>query len=74
MRHNEGKLRYDLVPVYWPRILAEVCTQGAAKYDDWNWDLAACRYRRICDEAPVLEQAPAFTDDPVFPAVRAIDR
>ena len=37
LRYNDGKLRYDLVPVYWRKLLAQISTMGAEKYDDWNW-------------------------------------
>ena len=33
-----GKLRYDLIPVYPLRRLAEVYTIGSKKYDDRNWE------------------------------------
>lgn len=36
-KYDEGKLRYDLVPVEAHEALAEVFTYGATKYDDNNW-------------------------------------
>lgn len=36
-KYDQGKLRYDLVPVEAHEALAEVFTYGAAKYDDNNW-------------------------------------
>jgi hypothetical protein len=33
----EGKLRYDLLPSEWEKLLAEVLTMGAEKYSDNNW-------------------------------------
>ena len=37
-KHDEGKLRYDLIPPYSLRKLAEVYTIGAEKYGDRNWE------------------------------------
>jgi len=37
IKHDDGKLRFDLIPVYPLEKLAEVYTIGAKKYDDWNW-------------------------------------
>lgn len=38
LRHNEGKLRYDLVPPEWLEVLAHVMTKGAEKYEPRNWE------------------------------------
>lgn len=37
LRFNEGKTRYDLLPVYATEQMAKVLTMGAAKYGDDNW-------------------------------------
>ena len=37
-KFDEGKLRYDLIPVVPLRRLAEVFTIGAQKYGDRNWE------------------------------------
>jgi len=37
LRHNEGKLRYDLVPEFAQQEYVEVLTAGAKKYSDNNW-------------------------------------
>lgn len=37
---NEGKPRYDLIPVMPLRRLAELYARGAEKYGDYNWQLA----------------------------------
>jgi hypothetical protein len=37
MRHNLGKLRYDLVPRYALEQIAKVMTKGAEKYAPHNW-------------------------------------
>ena len=37
IKYDQGKLRYDLVPVELPTLDAAVYTFGATKYDDWNW-------------------------------------
>lgn len=37
-KYDTGKLRYDLVPEYPMRKLAEVYTIGAVKYGDRNWE------------------------------------
>ena len=34
---NEGKIRYDLLPIECLKRLAEHYTKGAKKYDDNNW-------------------------------------
>lgn len=36
-RKNEGKIRYDLLPVEWDEQLAALLTAGCRKYSDWNW-------------------------------------
>lgn len=38
LRRDEGKLRYDLLPPYPLRLLAEVYTKGAAIYEPRNWE------------------------------------
>ena len=37
-KHDEGKLRYDLIPPYPLMRLAEVYTIGARKYGDRDWE------------------------------------
>lgn len=37
IKHDEGKLRYDLFPVNSMEGIAEVLTFGANKYSDENW-------------------------------------
>lgn len=37
---DEGKPRYDLIPVMPLRRLADLYARGAEKYGDWNWQLA----------------------------------
>lgn len=37
-KDDSGKLRYDLIPAYPLKCLAEVYTIGARKYDDRNWE------------------------------------
>lgn len=37
---DEGKPRYDLIPVMPLRRLAELYARGAEKYGDYNWQLA----------------------------------
>lgn len=37
---DEGKLRYDLIPVEMLDRLAALYTRGAEKYGDCNWQLA----------------------------------
>lgn len=39
LRHNEGKLRYDLIPASADKGIAEVLTFGANKYAERNWEL-----------------------------------
>lgn len=36
-KHDQGKLRYDLIPAYALEELARVYTIGANKYSDNNW-------------------------------------
>lgn len=38
VKHDSGKLRFDLLPVFPLSKLAEVYTIGARKYDDRNWE------------------------------------
>ena len=37
VKHDDGKLRYDLIPAYPLDELARVYTIGAKKYGDHNW-------------------------------------
>ena len=37
VKHDDGKLRYELIPPDALAALAYVYTIGAKKYDDWNW-------------------------------------
>lgn len=37
---QEGKPRYDLIPLWFLRRLAELMARGAEKYGDRNWELA----------------------------------
>ncbi|WP_158881901.1 dATP/dGTP diphosphohydrolase domain-containing protein [Amycolatopsis anabasis] len=37
---QEGKPRYDLIPLWFLRELAELMARGAEKYGDRNWELA----------------------------------
>ena len=37
-KYDQDKLRYDLLPVEPMRLVAEVYTMGAKKYDDRNWE------------------------------------
>ena len=39
IKHDTGKLRYDLIPMQPLRELAHVYTLGARKYTDRNWEL-----------------------------------
>lgn len=38
MRFNSGKTKYSLVPESWTRVLAEILTTGAIKYEPHNWE------------------------------------
>ena len=38
LRHNTGKLRYDLVPAYAQEQYVRVLTRGAQKYAERNWE------------------------------------
>ena len=38
LRHNEGKVKVELVPPRWVLALAEVLTKGAEKYAERNWE------------------------------------
>jgi hypothetical protein len=37
IKHDQGKLRYDLIPPHALEELAKVYTQGAEKYGEYNW-------------------------------------
>lgn len=37
LKHDAGKLRYDLIPPETLKGLASVLTYGSIKYADWNW-------------------------------------
>jgi hypothetical protein len=37
VKFDEGKIRFELIPVLPLEELAKVYTFGACKYDDWNW-------------------------------------
>jgi hypothetical protein len=37
LRYDDGKQRFDLIPVQLLEQLAAVYTYGASKYADWNW-------------------------------------
>lgn len=45
-KNDEGKLRYDLIPPIPLEELVYVYTEGAKKYDDWNWRLGT-KWSRI---------------------------
>jgi Domain of unknown function (DUF5664) len=38
LRYNEGKTLFDCIPPYAEKMLAEVLTQGAKKYEERNWE------------------------------------
>ena len=38
LRHNEGKVKVELIPPRWILALAEVLTKGAEKYEERNWE------------------------------------
>lgn len=38
VKHDQGKLRLDLIPPEMHRALGEVLTFGAGKYGDRNWE------------------------------------
>lgn len=38
MRFNSGKTKYSLIPESWTRVLAEILTTGALKYEPHNWE------------------------------------
>lgn len=46
VKHDSGKLRYDLIPVHPLRLIAEVFTMGAEKYAPRNWE-KGMSYSRI---------------------------
>jgi len=37
LRHDEGKLQWDLLPGSFVRAVVEVLNDGAEKYAPWNW-------------------------------------
>ena len=37
-KHDEGKIRFDLLPDDALTLIAEVLTQGASEYGDHNWE------------------------------------
>ncbi len=39
VKHDQGKLRYDLIPWEHEEGLAQVFTMGSVKYGDRNWQL-----------------------------------
>lgn len=39
LRHDNGKVRLDLIPPEWVMVLGNVLTAGANKYADRNWEL-----------------------------------
>jgi hypothetical protein len=39
VKHDDGKIRYDLLPFDALHEVAKVYTEGAKKYDDRNWEL-----------------------------------
>ena len=39
VKHDAGKLRYDLMPTESLKAIVETLTQGAAEYGDDNWKL-----------------------------------
>ena len=45
-KYDDGKLRYDLIPVLALEETAKVVTKGAEKYDDENWKLVPEGRRR----------------------------
>lgn len=38
MRFNTGKMRFDLIPGSWLRVLAQILTKGSDKYAPRNWE------------------------------------
>jgi len=38
-KYDDGKLRYDLIPIIPLALLAHVYTLGAIKYSDRNWEM-----------------------------------
>ncbi len=38
MRFNTNKVRFDLIPASWLRVLAQILTKGAVKYAPRNWE------------------------------------
>jgi hypothetical protein len=50
IKHDTGKLRYDLVPTVAFKGDAEVFTYGAAKYSDRNWE-KGLNYTRLYSAA-----------------------
>ena len=45
IKHDEDKLRFDLIPVYPLKEVAKAFTAGAKKYDDRNWENGAKWHR-----------------------------
>ena len=46
IKHDSGKLRFDLIPPEIEEALAIILTHGADKYGDRNWE-SGIRYSRI---------------------------
>lgn len=46
IKHDEGKLRMDLIPPEVEQSLAEILTYGAKKYKDRNWE-KGIKYGRV---------------------------
>lgn len=42
---EDGKPRFDLIPVDALRRVADLYARGAAKYDDWNWTKGISKQR-----------------------------
>lgn len=67
-KHDDGKLRYDLIPHEVEEELAKVLTFGARKYDDNNWQgvgfdryLAALRRHLAADRrGELLDEESGF--------------
>jgi len=47
IKHDQDKLRYDLIPGEFLEELAKVLTFGAKKYSDRNWEKGTFTYGRI---------------------------
>lgn len=37
LKADDGKLRYDLIPIHALEGIAKIFTYGAQKYEDYNW-------------------------------------